>query len=35
MEFPDPGGRDFAKAKLANVEMKRIKVSLKNNIVNL
>jgi hypothetical protein len=35
MEFPDPGGSDFENAKLANVEMKRIKVSLKKNIANL
>ena len=35
IEFPDPGGSGFANAKVAKVEMIRIKISLKNNIVNL
>jgi hypothetical protein len=35
IEFPDPGGSGFANAKLVNVEMIRIKVNLRNNIVNL
>jgi hypothetical protein len=35
MEFPDPGGNDFAKAELVNVEMKRININRNNIMINL
>ena len=34
-EFPDPGGRGFANAELANIEMKRINTNRKNFMGNL
>ena len=35
MEFPDPGGRDFAKVELANAEIKKININLNNIMGNL
>jgi len=35
MDYHDPGGSDFAKAELTNVEMKRIDINQNNIMINL